>query len=63
MSDVIQHKVIDTYKEHENFHQRYHADCSSCFTENLVLQEERKKQFERALQDMSIRRHLTGDYE
>lgn len=27
----------DTYKEHDAYHQNFHRDCSSCFTERLAL--------------------------
>ena len=37
MSDLIETKVKDEYKEHQNYHQEYHSNCSSCWSENLVI--------------------------
>jgi len=38
MSDQFKEKKIeDTEKEHENFHQSFHSDCSECFRENRLL--------------------------
>jgi hypothetical protein len=35
---IIKEDVIDTYKEHEAYHQSYHSDCSSCYSENRAIQ-------------------------
>lgn len=32
MNELLESKVVDTYKEHR-WHQSFHTDCSECYTE------------------------------
>lgn len=46
MKHTIKEKVIDNYKEHE-LHEKYDKNCSSCWTENLVMKQWARKERER----------------
>lgn len=37
MADEIMKKIEDNYREHQEFHQSYHVDCSECWKERRML--------------------------
>ncbi len=42
MSDEIkENEVLDTYKEHNAYHQSYHTNCSQCYKEHRLIAAQR----------------------
>lgn len=53
MSDEINKEVIDTHNEHQ-FHNTFHSDCSTCFSENQQLKEWEKQNHEKVRKELKI---------
>ena len=53
-------EVRDEYKEHQAYHQEYHSNCSSCYSENRMLQAFRTVNHQQILEEYPALKNKLG---
>ncbi len=54
MTNLEKKMERDSYQEHEAFHQSFHPDCSTCFSENLRLKESNRDYVNRMREELGL---------